>query len=160
MQCAGNKKLRLDAIKSIISAEKISCQEDLLDALSAKGYKLTQATLSRDLKQLKVAKANSVVGKSYYVLPNNTMYKRVADVPAVEVRHADGFVSLRFSGNIAVLKTMPGYASRMAYEIDNANLEHVLGTIAGDDTIMIVIEEGVSKELVRLELERAIRIMN
>ncbi len=156
----GVKNTRLDAIREIISGQKITCQEELLDALSEKGYKLTQGTLSRDLKQMKVAKAASVVGKSYYVLPSNTMYKRVKDNNFVEPRHADGFVSLRFSGNIAVLKTMPGYASRMAYDIDNANLEHVLGTIAGDDTIMIVLEEGASKEVVRLELERAIKIMN
>jgi len=154
------KNTRLDAIREIISGQKITCQEELLDALSEKGYKLTQGTLSRDLKQMKVAKAASVVGKSYYVLPSNTMYKRVKDNNFVEPRHADGFVSLRFSGNIAVLKTMPGYASRMAYDIDNANLEHVLGTIAGDDTIMIVLEEGAPKEVVRLELERAIKIMN
>ena len=156
----GVKNTRLDAIREIISGQKITCQEELLDALSEKGYKLTQGTLSRDLKQMKVAKAASVVGKSYYVLPSNTMYKRVKDNNFVEPRHADGFVSLRFSGNIAVLKTMPGYASRMAYDIDNANLEHVLGTIAGDDTIMIVLEEGTPKEVVRLELERAIKIMN
>ena len=156
----GVKNTRLDAIREIISGQKITCQEELLDALSEKGYKLTQGTLSRDLKQMKVAKAASVVGKSYYVLPSNTMYKRVKDNNFVEPRHADGFVSLRFSGNIAVLKTMPGYASRMAYDIDNANLEHVLGTIAGDDTIMVVLEEGAPKEVVRLELERAIKIMN
>lgn len=156
----GVKNTRLDAIREIISGQKITCQEELLDALSEKGYKLTQGTLSRDLKQMKVAKAASVVGKSYYVLPSNTMYKRVKDNNFVEPRHADGFVSLRFSGNIAVLKTMPGYASRMAYDIDNANLEHVLGTIAGDDTIMIVLEEGAPKEVVRLELERTIKIMN
>lgn len=156
----GVKNTRLDAIREIISGQKITCQEELLDALSEKGYKLTQGTLSRDLKQMKVAKAASVVGKSYYVLPSNTMYKRVKDNNFVEPRHADGFVSLRFSGNIAVLKTMPGYASRMAYDIDNANLEHVLGTIAGDDTIMIVLEEGAPKEVVRLELERVIKIMN
>lgn len=156
----GVKNTRLDAIREIISGQKITCQEELLDALSEKGYKLTQGTLSRDLKQMKVAKAASVVGKSYYVLPSNAMYKRVKDNNFVEPRHADGFVSLRFSGNIAVLKTMPGYASRMAYDIDNANLEHVLGTIAGDDTIMIVLEEGAPKEVVRLELERVIKIMN
>ena len=154
----GIRNSRLDVIKEIISSQKITCQEELLDALAQKGYKLTQATLSRDLKQMKVAKATSVVGKSYYVLPNNTMYRRVKDMQVTEARHSDGFVSLRFSGNLAVMKTNPGYASRMAYDIDNANLEHVLGTVAGDDTIMIVFEEGVSKEVVRLELAQVIRM--
>jgi transcriptional regulator of arginine metabolism len=154
----GIRNSRLDVIKEIISSQKITCQEELLDVLAQKGYKLTQATLSRDLKQMKVAKATSVVGKSYYVLPNNTMYRRVKDTQVTEARHSDGFVSLRFSGNLAVMKTNPGYASRMAYDIDNANLEHVLGTVAGDDTIMIVFEEGVSKEVVRLELAQVIRM--
>lgn len=154
----GIRNSRLDVIKEIISSQKITCQEELLDALAQKGYKLTQATLSRDLKQMKVAKATSVVGKSYYVLPNNTMYRRVKDTQVTEARHSDGFVSLRFSGNLAVMKTNPGYASRMAYDIDNANLGHVLGTVAGDDTIMIVFEEGVSKEVVRLELAQVIRM--
>lgn len=154
----GMRNTRLDAIREIISSQKVTCQEELIDALAAKGYKLTQATLSRDLKQMKVAKATSVVGKSYYVLPNNTMYRRVKDTQVTEARHSDGFVSLRFSGNLAVMKTNPGYASRMAYDIDNANLEHVLGTVAGDDTIMIVFEEGVSKEVVRLELAQVIRM--
>ena len=156
-----SKNNRLDAIKIIISSKEIGSQDELLQELTREGFCLTQATLSRDLKQLKVAKATSVVGKSYYVLPDNTMYKRVKDVSFTqEERHPDGFVSMRFSGNIAVIKTQPGYANRMAYNIDNSDLEHVLGTIAGDDTIMAVIEEGVSKEVVRLELSRAIRIDN
>ncbi len=151
------KSSRLDVIKQIISERRITCQEELLEALAKEGYKLTQGTLSRDLKLLKVAKAASVVGKSYYVLPNNTMYRRVRETASVsDTQRADGFVSLRFTGNLAVVKTHPGYASRMAYDIDRAELEHVIGTIAGDDTIMIAIEEGVSHEAVRLELGRVI----
>ncbi len=147
------KDSRLNLIKQIISSRRVTCQEELLEALKLMGYSLTQGTLSRDLKQLKVAKAASTTGKSYYVLPDNTMYKRVVDdSPSTKMPSSNGFVSLRFSGNLAVVKTLPGYASRLAYEIDNASLDYVVGTIAGDDTIMIVLEENVSRETVEREL--------
>ena len=113
------KANRLDAIKMIISSKDVSSQEELLQALSKEGFELTQATLSRDLKQLKVAKAANMNGKYVYVLPNNIMYKRSNDQSASEMLMTSGFVSLQFSGNIAVIRTRPGYASSMAYDIDN-----------------------------------------
>ena len=76
-----SKNSRLDAIKIIISCKEIGSQEELLQELAKEGFRLTQATLSRDLKQLKVAKAASMNGNYVYVLPNNTMYKRMT--PAV-----------------------------------------------------------------------------
>ena len=90
-----SKNNRLDAIKMIISSKEIGSQDELLQELNREGYSLTQATLSRDLKQLKVAKAASMNGNYVYVLPNNTMYKRVADPPGANemMRHARGFAS-------------------------------------------------------------------
>ena len=107
------KANRLDAIKMIISSKDVSSQEELLQALSKEGFELTQATLSRDLKQLKVAKAANMNGKYVYVLPNNIMYKRSNDQSASEMLMTSGFVSLQFSGNIAVIRTRPGYATSM-----------------------------------------------
>ena len=98
------KANRLDAIKMIISSKDVSSQEELLQALSKEGFELTQATLSRDLKQLKVAKAANMNGKYVYVLPNNIMYKRSNDQSASEMLMTSGFVSLQFSGNIAVIR--------------------------------------------------------
>ena len=74
-----NKNSRLDSIKMIISSKEVGSQEELLNELAKEGFQLTQATLSRDLKQLKVAKAASMNGNYVYVLPNNTMYKRMTD---------------------------------------------------------------------------------
>ncbi len=91
------KANRLDAIKMIISSKDVSSQEELLQALSKEGFELTQATLSRDLKQLKVAKAANMNGKYVYVLPNNIMYKRSNDQSASEMLMTSGFVSLQFS---------------------------------------------------------------
>ena len=115
------KANRLDAIKMIISSKEVGSQEELLQELGQEGFELTQATLSRDLKQLKVAKAASM----------------------------NGFISLHFSKNIAVIRTRPGYASSMAYDIDNRESDTILGTIAGDDTIMLVLREGATPTAVR-----------
>ena len=118
--------------------------------MAKEGYKLTQATLSRDLKQLKVAKAASMNGKYVYVLPNETMYKRVSNPRSLrEMMMTPGFLSINFSGNMVVIKTRPGYASSIAYNIDNSDIPEILGTIAGDDTIFLVKKEGASeKELI------------
>lgn len=141
-----DKNKRLDAIKVIISSKEVGCQEDLLKELQREGFNLTQATLSRDLKQLKVAKAASMNGNYVYVLPNNTLYKRsVEATPVNDMMKETGFLSITFSQNIAVIKTKPGYASRLAYDIDAHDIEEVCGTIAGDDTIMLVIKENVSR---------------
>ena len=141
-----SKNNRLDAIKMIISSKEVGSQEELLQELLKEGYSLTQATLSRDLKQLKVAKAASMNGNYVYVLPNNTMYKRMIEQhSATEMLRFNGVVNLEFSGNLAVIKTRPGYASSVAYDIDNHNFEEIIGTIAGDDTILLVIREGSSR---------------
>ena len=134
----------MEALRLIISSQQLGSQDELLNALQKEGFKLTQATLSRDLKQLKVAKAASMSGNYVYVLPNETMYKRVSTPNSIrEMMKVPGFVSITFSGNMGVIKTRPGYASSIAWNIDNSDIPESLGTIAGDDTIFIVIKEGI-----------------
>lgn len=148
------KNSRLEALKTLISSNELGNQEDVLRALRAEGFTLTQATLSRDLKQLKVAKAAGMNGKYVYVLPSETMYKRLSMpnlVPGMSL--APGFMSLNFSNSIGVIRTRPGYASAIAYNIDNSNVDEIIGTLAGDDTIFIAIKEGVSKRSVTKALE-------
>ena len=155
------KNNRLDAIKIIISSKEIGSQDELLSELKKEGFIVTQATLSRDLKQLKVAKAASMNGNYVYVLPNNTMYKRMTgNHSASDLLMYNGFLSIEFSANIAVVKTRPGYASSLAYDIDNSNLNEIIGTIAGDDTIMLVIREGCSRTAVRHALSELIPNIN
>ncbi|MBQ4022805.1 MAG: arginine repressor [Prevotella sp.] len=138
------KNSRMEALKMLISSMELGSQEEVLRALEKEGFKLTQATLSRDLKQLKVAKAASMNGKYVYVLPNDTMYKRIPSPrSAMEMLQTSGFISINFSGNMGVIKTRPGYASSIAYNIDNSDIPEIIGTIAGDDTIFIVIKQGV-----------------
>lgn len=141
-----SKNDRLDTLRMIISSREMGSQEELLQALQKEGFTLTQATLSRDLKQLKVAKAASMNGNYVYVLPNQTMYKRVSTpVQIKEMMEVPGFRSIQFSGNMAVIKTRPGYASSIAYNIDSSNIPVIIGTIAGDDTIFMVIREGAEE---------------
>lgn len=143
------KNDRLEALRLIISSQQVGSQEELLNTLKKEGFQLTQATLSRDMKQLKVAKAATLNGNYVYVLPNETMYHRVGTKSNIrEMMQMVGYVSICFSGNICVIKTRPGYASSLAYSIDNAQLDEILGTVAGYDSIMLVIKEGVSRKAV------------
>jgi transcriptional regulator of arginine metabolism len=145
----------------IISSKEIGSQEELLQELAKEGFQLTQATLSRDLKQLKVAKAASMNGNYVYVLPNNTMYKRMVDPQsASEMLRHNGFISIEFSNNVAVIKTRPGYASSLAFDIDDSKFHEIIGTIAGDDTIILIIREGCSKTSVKQALAHVIPTIN
>lgn len=151
------KSQRLEALRLIISSRQLGSQEELLTALQKEGFKLTQATLSRDLKLLKVAKAATMGGSYVYVLPNEVMYKRVSTPSSArEMMQVPGFVSIQFSGNICVIKTRPGYASAIAWNIDRSNIPQILGTIAGDDNIFVVIKEGCSHQEVTEALSEVV----
>lgn len=151
------KKDRHDTIRMIISSQEVGSQEELLKQLRDHGFELTQATLSRDLKQMKVAKAATMRGNYVYVLPNMTMYKRVSTPAQVKkMLKVPGFISIHFSGNMGVIKTRPGYASSIAANIDNSNIPFILGTIAGDDTIIFVMKEEATEEDVVTALAKVV----
>jgi transcriptional regulator of arginine metabolism len=138
------KSQRQETIRKIISNGNIHSQDELLQALKSGGFELTQATLSRDLKILQVAKIPDRLKGYKYTIPDETIGAgKVGINPSNFI--ADGFREIEFSGNIAIIKTLPGYASSIASLIDNAKPLGVLGTIAGDDTIMLVIREGFQK---------------
>jgi transcriptional regulator of arginine metabolism len=84
------------------------------------------------------------------------MYKRPTDRKPDETILNHGFVSLQFSENIAVIKTRPGYAGGMAYDIDSSEFNDILGTVAGDDTIILVLREGVKQNIIRKFLSNII----
>ncbi len=145
-----SKKQRLDVLRDIISTQKITCQSDLLKPLQDAGIDVTQATLSRDLKQLKIAKVPDSSGKYAYALPPIEMHKRMSQSDVRSNRHPQvglgGFISIQFSANIAVIKTSPGFAGSIAYDIDSGNSNDILGTVAGDDTIFVVLREGIAHD--------------
>lgn len=139
------KRTRLQIITEILRSNVIGSQEELLIALTERNCEITQATLSRDLKLLKVAKTPLANGAYKYVLPS--FNKPVLPKTSTHAPFSYGAVlSVEFSGQLAVVKTKPGYASAIAWDIDNNATEVILGTIAGDDTILMVPREGVSRE--------------
>lgn len=133
----------MNVIRQLISNHRVGSQEELLNLLETEGFSTTQATLSRDLKALKVAKRPDIEGGYAYVLPEDDD-QREEDENG-EVFPVSGLESIEFSGNMAVLKTRPGFANSIASVIDNHAPFEVLGTIAGDDTILLISKEGVSR---------------
>jgi transcriptional regulator of arginine metabolism len=140
------KKDRLDKIKEIIVSFNISSQDELLNVLKTSGFDLTQATLSRDLKQLKVAKIPTVSGYRYSLSSKVVDYGRTKSSAKVTNRIPGGIVSIDFSGALGVIKTSPGFASALAWSIDNYADNRILGTIAGDDTIFLALNEKSSRK--------------
>lgn len=140
-----NKRNRLQIITELLRSTVIGSQEELLNLLAERKLNVTQATLSRDLKLLKVAKTPLTNGTYKYVLPPIT--KTISPQGTFNHLTSHGAVlSIEFSGNLAVMKTKPGYASAIAWDIDNKGSIEILGTIAGDDTILIIPREGVTRE--------------
>ena len=154
-----NKSNRLHAIRMIVQNERVANQDELLEKLRVAGFDITQATLSRDLKQMKVVKAPDGEGGHAYVLPTDSLYERIYKAQAAyEKQMHSGYLSLQFSGNIAVMKTRPGYASGIAYEIDEHKMPSVLATVAGDDTILLVLKEGADRSEFRREITTVLSV--
>lgn len=145
-----NKSQRLADIKTIIQNEQVTSQETLLNKLVSLGYHLTQATLSRDLKLLKVAKMPDGSGSYRYVLPNAITSQDIKN--SSDRKTMDGFLSIEFSGNIGVIKTIPAFSHTVALAMDHSEIKSVVGTIAGNDTIIFVVREGYSPSDVKKEL--------
>ena len=139
-----NRVQRQLEVRKIISGGNVHSQEELLVKLKQNGFDLTQATLSRDLKVLQVAKVPHPVKGYVYSISENNQFGSPVQRNRVNYL-ADGFKDLQFSGNLAVLRTMPGYASSIAAVVDAANPWEIIGTIAGDDTILLIQREGISK---------------
>jgi transcriptional regulator of arginine metabolism len=140
------KAERMEAVKKIIRDNRISSQEQLLTELLKKGFEVTQATLSRDLKQIKVAKISDGHDGYMYSIPGYQKTHTASATSSVWVEDLRrGFVSLAFSGNICVITTLVGHANSAAAAIDNLEITGILGTVAGDDTIIIVMAEGVKR---------------
>lgn len=137
-----NRNERLLEIRRLIAGQNISSQEELMKLLEKRGFELTQATLSRDLKYLKVAKMPDNHTGYVYILPDKEL-----TVEEVELKVAglSGLISIDFAQGMAILRTLPGHASSIAYTIDNLDAYEIAGTIAGDDTILLIPRDGVSR---------------
>lgn len=135
---------RLKTIKKIIKNQRISSQELLLGHLEEKGYSVTQATLSRDLKLLKVGKISEGQSGYYYSLPGEDERRESEMNYLHDIQR--GFVSIEFSHNLCVLRTLSGHADSVALAFDQLQFAEMIGTIAGDDTVLIIMAQDVTAD--------------
>lgn len=144
-----SRKTRLSVIVDILSHNNINCQEELLKQLAVKGFIVTQATLSRDLKKLRTLKvANDLGGYRYIISDQNFGIEPDFTREQTTLQSAlhPAATSIALSGNMLVIKTRNGYASGVAYDLDMMRSPLILGTIPGADTVFAVIAEGTPRE--------------
>lgn len=149
------KTQRFATIRKIIRNELISSQEELITRLRECGVEITQSTLSRDLKFMNVAKVPHKDKGYIYVLPNTVQHDA-----NVSSNISDNITSLTFSGNLGVLKTKSGYASAISVPIDNLDSPDILGTIAGDNTVLLILRKEANRGQIIESLVRIFPMMS
>jgi transcriptional regulator of arginine metabolism len=141
-----NRHERQGAIRRIVREGGVSTQAELADALHAAGHDVVQTTVSRDIRELGLVKVRDAGGRLVYALPEDA---RPRDLAPSFRRVA---LSIESSGNLVLVTTPSGFASALAEEIDRTGHPRILGTVAGDNTILIVAREGVAGPELRDEL--------
>ncbi|WP_042162667.1 transcriptional regulator AhrC/ArgR [Paenibacillus gorillae] len=146
------KGIRQYRIKELISSQIIETQEELVEALRETGLQVTQATVSRDMKELMLIKTPAGDGKYRYALPQDQ--QRHNPINKLKRALLDHFVHIDFTDNLVVMKCLPGTANAIGALIDNMEWAEVMGTICGDDTILIICRnKETSNELVEKLLD-------
>ena len=131
------KGLRHAKIKEIIDQQAVETQEELAEALRQHGIEVTQATVSRDIKELMLIKVPAGDGGYRYAFPSEQGL--ILSQSRMERTFRDSVTSIGASENIIVMRTLPGTAQAVAYTIDYVKWPEILGTVAGDDTIFVVV---------------------
>ena len=140
-----NKPQRQHLVAKLLAKHPVTSQEQLVDLLAAEGVAATQATVSRDLDDLGAIKVRSVEGEPIYAIPELPMDQRAPDDHLRRV-FGDWVVEVGASHNLVVLRTPPGSAHVVGSALDRADLPEILGTVAGDDTLIIVVAGDVTGE--------------
>ncbi|WP_054957199.1 transcriptional regulator AhrC/ArgR [Paenibacillus dakarensis] len=122
-------------IRDIITHQEIETQDELVEALRSEGFQVTQATVSRDIKELLLIKVPMDDGRYKYSMPTDQRYNPVQKLKRALV---DNFVHIDRTGNLVVMKCLPGTANSVAVLLDNMEWSHIMGTICGDDTILLI----------------------
>jgi transcriptional regulator of arginine metabolism len=130
-----NKGQRLIKIRELISNHDIETQDELVDRLKNANFNVTQATVSRDIKELHLVKVPLMDGRYKYSLPAD---QRFNPLQKLKRTLTDAFVKIDSAGHMLVMKTLPGNANAIGALIDNLDWEEILGTICGDDTCLII----------------------
>ena len=135
------KRDRLQKILEIIELYPIETQDELIERLRDCGYEVTQATVSRDIKELMLVKVPKGQGRYRYAYPAGHETKEVVfSSSRMERLFRDTVLGMDYSENLIVVKTMPGAANAVASAIDYAKWPQVIGTIAGDDNILVIVK--------------------
>lgn len=148
------KTKRQRKIIELITNYDIETQEELAAKLVENGFNVTQATISRDIRELNLTKIATKGGKQKYavqsssVIVSNSKYMRVLN---------DGIITMDTAGNILVVKTVSGMAMAVAAALDAMQIKEILGCIAGDDTIMCVVKHAEETDRVKEHIESFIR---
>ena len=135
----GNKNSRQKMIQKIIEKEEISTQFELAERLKKQGFNVTQATVSRDIKEIGLIKIPIEGNLSKYSMPVNMSVGNIAE--RMRRMFMDNAVSVNSAENIIIIKTLPGTAQGLAACLDQSSWPEIIGTIAGDDTILLIIKE-------------------
>ncbi|MEC2075421.1 transcriptional regulator AhrC/ArgR [Metabacillus fastidiosus] len=140
-----NKGQRHIKIREIITNNEIETQDELVDILKSIGYNITQATVSRDIKELHLVKVPMTDGRYKYSLPADQRFN-----PLQKLKRAlmDAFVKIDNAGHLLVMKTLPGNANAIGALIDKLDWDEILGTICGDDTILIICRTDNDTEMI------------
>ena len=135
------KSQRQNRILELVSRYEIETQEEMMQRLRDEGYTVTQATISRDLKELKLTKALTAAGTYRYSVAAGRAH---AAAGRLNNAMADSIVHVDYSMNNVVIKTYPGLAQAVASAVDGLNMHSILGCVAGDDTIIVVTRDPES----------------
>ncbi|WP_225999010.1 transcriptional regulator AhrC/ArgR [Paenibacillus sp. BJ-4] len=132
-------------IREIISQQEIETQDELVEALRKAGFQVTQATVSRDIKELLLIKVPMDDGRYKYSMPSDQRYN-----PAQKLKRTlvDNFLHIDYTTNLIVMKCLPGTANSIAALLDNIEWPEVMGTISGDDTILIICRSEENSEAI------------
>ena len=136
------KTQRQAKIMEIISTQNVETQEQLLTALQKEGFRGTQATISRDIKELRIIKELSSLGTYRYTAPSSEMDGTFST--RLNTIFRECVVSFDYAQNIIVIRTLPGLASAAGSALDSMNISSIVGTLAGDDTVMVVMRDNNS----------------
>ncbi len=145
------KPQRQHRVAKLLEDQAVSSQAQLVELLAADGIVATQATVSRDLEELGAVKIRIPGGATAYAIPEHAKDSRAPDDHLRRVM-GEFVVDVAWSGNIVILRSPPGSAHVVGSALDRAGLPNVLGTVAGDDTIMVVCAEGAVGSTVAAEL--------
>ena len=150
-----SKKERHDCIKRIIADNAVETQGQLTDLLIKDGFDVTQATVSRDIKELRLVKIMDGLDRYCYALPDRETDSDVLNRYSAVLRH--GAVSVQKAGNIVVVKTIPGSAQGCAMALETLNISGIVGVIAGDDTLFIAVKNDESADLLVSKINKLIK---